>query len=137
MRRLPDMPAGIADARGCLPRATPACVAASRLPPTRARPAVSAGDRTLAGYPFGPGPASFRAVADISTIAQLSGLITSQLSEVTRQLMIDVSGLHFADSAAIALLLLVARTLKGQGGSMMRRGRSSTTRSVLLATYRS
>ena len=43
-------------------------------------------------------------VADISTIAQLSGLITSQLSEATRQLMIDVSGLRFADSAAIALL---------------------------------
>jgi hypothetical protein len=56
MRRLPDIPAGIADARGCLPRATPASVAASRLPPTRARPAVSAGDRTLAGYPFGLGP---------------------------------------------------------------------------------
>ena len=59
-------------------------------------------------------------VADISTITQLSGVITSQLSEITRQLMmIDVSGLRFADSAAIALLLLVARTLKGQGGSMV------------------
>jgi anti-anti-sigma factor len=58
-------------------------------------------------------------VADISTIAQLSGVITSQLSEITRQLMIDVSDLRFADSAAIALLLLVARTLKGQGGTMV------------------
>ena len=37
----------------------------------------------------------------------------------TPQGMIDVSGLRFADSAAIALLLLVARTLKGQGGGMV------------------
>lgn len=35
-----------------------------------------------------------------------------QLSEVTRQLMIDVSRLHFADSAAIALLLPVAKTVR-------------------------
>ncbi len=73
-------------------------------------------------------------VADISTIAQLSELITSQLSEVTRQLMIDVSGLHFADSAAIALLLLVARTLKGQGGSMVLiRPQPAVARAVTLA----
>lgn len=75
-------------------------------------------------------------VADISTITQLSGVITSQLSEITRQLMmmIDVSGLRFADSAAIALLLLVARTLKGQGGSMVPiRPQPAVARAVTLA----
>jgi anti-anti-sigma factor len=75
-------------------------------------------------------------VADISTITQLSGVITSQLSEITRQLMmmIDVSGLRFADSAAIALLLLVARTLKGQGGSMVLiRPQPAVARAVTLA----
>lgn len=58
-------------------------------------------------------------VADISTIAQLTGMITDQLSQCTRCLMIDVSGLHFADSMSIWVLLLVARTLKTQGGSMV------------------
>ena len=73
-------------------------------------------------------------VADISTITQLSGVITSQLSEITRQLMIDASGLRFADSAAIALLLLVARTLKGQGGTMVLiRPQPAVARAVTLA----
>jgi anti-anti-sigma factor len=58
-------------------------------------------------------------VADISTIAQLTGMITAQLSQCTRCLMIDVSGLNFADSMSIWVLLLVARTLKTQGGSMV------------------
>ena len=56
---------------------------------------------------------------DISTIAQLTGMITAQLSQCTRCLMIDVSGLQFADSMSIWVLLLVARTLKTQGGSMV------------------
>jgi len=73
-------------------------------------------------------------VADISTITQLSGVITSQLSEITRQLMIDASGLRFADSAAVALLLLVARTLKGQGGTMVLiRPQPAVARAVTLA----
>ena len=73
-------------------------------------------------------------VADISTITQLSGVITSQLSEITRQLMIDVSGLRFADPAAISLLLLVARTLRGQGGSMVLiRPQPAVARAVTLA----
>jgi len=73
-------------------------------------------------------------VADISTITQLSGVITSQLSEITRQLIIDASGLRFADSAAIALLLLVARTLKGQGGTMVLiRPQPAVARAVTLA----
>jgi len=53
------------------------------------------------------------------TIAHLTGVLASQMTEVTRQLMIDVSGLRFADSASIWLLLVVARTLKDEGGSMV------------------
>src|SRR4030081_2652913 len=73
-------------------------------------------------------------VADISTIAQLTGVISAQLSESTRQLMIDISELLFADSAAISLLLLIARTLKGQGGSMVLiRPQRAVARAVALA----
>jgi anti-anti-sigma factor len=57
--------------------------------------------------------------ADFTSIAYLTGVLASQMTEVTRQLMIDVSGLRFADSASIWLLLVVARTLKGEGGSMV------------------
>ncbi len=54
--------------------------------------------------------------ADLTTAAQLSALITAQLSGETRQLTIDVSGLWFADSASIRALVLAAKTLKERGG---------------------
>jgi anti-anti-sigma factor len=53
--------------------------------------------------------------ADLTTVAQLSALITAQLSGETRQLTIDVSGLWFADSASLRALVLAARTLKERG----------------------
>jgi anti-anti-sigma factor len=58
-------------------------------------------------------------VADISTAATLTGVITGQLSEGTRHLVIDVSGLRSADSSSIWLLVVVARTLERAGGSMV------------------
>jgi anti-anti-sigma regulatory factor len=58
-------------------------------------------------------------VADISAIAYLIWAITSSLSECPRQLVIDASGLRFVDESATWLLLLIARTLQGQGGSMV------------------
>ncbi len=44
---------------------------------------------------------------------------TGQLAGGTRQLTIDASGLRFADSASIRALVLAARTLQGQGGSLV------------------
>ena len=55
MRPLPGMPTGITNAGTCLPRATQAYAPASRLLPALARPVVCVSDRTLAGYPVGPG----------------------------------------------------------------------------------
>ena len=57
--------------------------------------------------------------ADLTSAAQLSALITAQLSGGTRQLTIDVSGLRFADTASIRTLVLAARTLKERGGSLV------------------
>jgi len=57
--------------------------------------------------------------ADLASGAQLSALITTQLSGGTRQLTIDVSGLRFADSATMRTLVLAANTLKQRGGSLV------------------
>jgi anti-anti-sigma factor len=57
--------------------------------------------------------------ADLTTVAQLSDLITGQLSTRTLYLMIDAAGLRFADSASIRVLLLAARTLKERGGGLV------------------
>lgn len=57
--------------------------------------------------------------ADLTTVAQLSALITAQLARGTRQLTIDVSELWFADSATIRTLVLAARTLRERGGSLV------------------
>ena len=57
--------------------------------------------------------------ADLTTVAQLSELVTGQLSGGTRYLMIDAAGLRFADSASIRVLLLAARTLKERGGGLV------------------
>jgi anti-anti-sigma factor len=57
--------------------------------------------------------------ADLTTVAQLSDLVTGQLSSGTLYLMIDAAGLRFADSASIRVLLLAARTLKERGGGLV------------------
>jgi anti-sigma B factor antagonist len=57
--------------------------------------------------------------ADMVGAGQLDALITRQLAGGTWQLTIDVSGLRFADSAAIRVLALAARTLTERGGSLV------------------
>ena len=72
---------------------------------------VSAGERgpliTLSGE------------ADITNAAELSELITAQLSGGTRHLAIDAAGLAFADSASVHVLLAAARTLNERGGGLL------------------
>jgi anti-sigma B factor antagonist len=57
--------------------------------------------------------------ADLTTVAQMSALITAQLAGRTRQLTIDVSELWFADSASIRTLVLAARRLRDGGGGLV------------------
>jgi anti-sigma B factor antagonist len=56
---------------------------------------------------------------DIATVAELSELVTAQLAGGTVHLTIDVSGLSFADSASVRVLVLAARTLKERGGGLV------------------
>jgi anti-sigma B factor antagonist len=56
---------------------------------------------------------------DIATVAELSELVTAQLAGGTVHLTIDVSGLSFADSASVRVLVIAARTLKERGGGLV------------------
>ena len=56
---------------------------------------------------------------DIVTVAELSDLVTAQLAGGTVHLTIDVSGLSFADSASVRVLVIAARTLKERGGGLV------------------
>jgi anti-anti-sigma factor len=57
--------------------------------------------------------------ADISSAGQLSDVLTAQLSGGAQQLMVDVSGLSFADSASVRALVLAGRTLRERGGTLV------------------
>ena len=56
---------------------------------------------------------------DVTTVAELSELVTAQLSGGTLHLTIDASGLRFADSASARVLVLAARTLRQRGGGLV------------------
>lgn len=56
---------------------------------------------------------------DITTDAELSELVTGQLTEQTLHLTIDVSGLDFADTSAIRVFVLAAKTLRQRGGDLV------------------
>ena len=56
---------------------------------------------------------------DLSTIAELSDLVTAQLAGGTVHLTIDVSGMSFADSASMRVLMLAAMTLRKRGGGLV------------------
>ena len=56
---------------------------------------------------------------DLSTLAELSDLITAQLAGGTVHLTIDVSGMSFADSASMRVLMLAAMTVRKRGGGLV------------------
>lgn len=57
--------------------------------------------------------------ADLTTCAQLSEMLTAQLADGTVTLLVDASGLSFADSVSVRALVLAARTLKDRGGTLV------------------
>jgi anti-sigma B factor antagonist len=56
---------------------------------------------------------------DVTTVAELSELVTAQLSGGTLHLTIDASGLSFADSVSVRVLVLAARTLQQRCGGLV------------------
>ena len=55
----------------------------------------------------------------MTTVAELSELVTAQLSGGTLHLTVDASGLSFADSVSVRVLVLAARTLRQRGGGLV------------------
>jgi anti-sigma B factor antagonist len=56
--------------------------------------------------------------ADVSAAGQLRDALGAQVAAGTRRLTIDLSGLRFADSAAIGTLVEAHLALKHQGGTL-------------------
>ena len=56
--------------------------------------------------------------ADLSVAGQVSDALNTQISAGARHLTVDLSGLRFADSAAIGTLVDAHLTLKNQGGTL-------------------
>ncbi|HTU76015.1 MAG TPA: STAS domain-containing protein [Trebonia sp.] len=56
--------------------------------------------------------------ADVTTVAQLQEALNRQITPATRILLVEVSGLRFADSATIGVLIGAARRLMAQGGRL-------------------
>ena len=56
---------------------------------------------------------------DITTVAELRELVTAQLSGGTLHLTVDASGLGFADSVSVRVLVSAARTLRQRGGGLV------------------
>ena len=56
--------------------------------------------------------------ADLSTATELSEALTAQVDAGPRLLIVDISGLAFADSASIRVIVLAGRALRDQGGAL-------------------
>jgi len=54
--------------------------------------------------------------ADLSTADELSEVLTRQVSSGSQHLTVDISGLSFADSMSVRILVLAGRTMKDRGG---------------------
>lgn len=57
--------------------------------------------------------------ADLLSAARLGELLTAQLADGAVWLLVDASGLSFADSASVRALVLAARTLRKRGGELV------------------
>jgi anti-anti-sigma factor len=57
--------------------------------------------------------------ADLASAGELSELLTAQLAGGVQRLMVDLSGLRFADSASVRALVLAGKTLRDRGGALV------------------
>ena len=70
---------------------------------------------------------------DLTTVAELSEALTAQLASGVRHLIVDLSGLRFADSAVIRELVMADRKLKDRGGGLeLANPRSAVARALSL-----
>lgn len=57
--------------------------------------------------------------ADVTSAGRLGEFLTAHLSGGAREIVVDVSGLRFADSASVRVLVLAGRTLRERGGTLV------------------
>jgi anti-anti-sigma factor len=57
--------------------------------------------------------------ADLLSAGRLSELLTSQLAAGAVRLLVDASGLSYADSSAVRALVIAGRTLRERGGELV------------------
>jgi anti-anti-sigma factor len=57
--------------------------------------------------------------SDVSTVGILKDALDAQAAAGAKYLTVDLSGLEFADSASIAVLLRLHQVLKGRGGGLV------------------
>lgn len=55
----------------------------------------------------------------MTVAAELDDALSARLSDGTRCLTVDISGLSFADTASVRALVLTARSLKTRGGELI------------------
>jgi len=56
---------------------------------------------------------------DMRSSGELAELLVPHLSGSARRLMVDVSGLSFADSASVRALVMAAKALRERGGTLV------------------
>ncbi len=57
--------------------------------------------------------------ADVMSAGQLSEFLAAHLSGRAGEVVVDVSGLRFADSASVRVLVLAGKTLRERGGTLV------------------
>ncbi len=67
-----------------------------------------------------PGPVMvLSGEADVTSAGRLGEFLTARLSGGAREVVVDVSGLRFADSASVRVLVLAGKTLRERGGTVV------------------
>jgi anti-sigma B factor antagonist len=72
---------------------------------------------TVTAGPDGP-VIALAGEADLTTAAELKQILAAQLDGGTPRLTVDLSGLRFADSAAVGELIRAHRAITRRGGSL-------------------
>jgi anti-sigma B factor antagonist len=70
--------------------------------------------------PGEPGPVvTLSGEADVTSAGRLSEFLAAQMPAGARDLVVDVSGLSFADSASVRVLVLTGKALRKRGGRLV------------------
>ncbi len=72
--------------------------------------------------------------ADVTSAGRLGEFLTAHLSGGGREVVVDVSGLSFADSASVRVLVLAGKALRERGGTLVLLGPQPPVARVLELT---